>query len=92
MVKRIYFAIKMALNKNNSIETNGELRILLVVTVVIGLLLMLSLLMCYACVLKRLCCGTPRERAKNLACARRTESYPMGDVTLISQPTESERV
>ncbi|CAH2105577.1 unnamed protein product [Euphydryas editha] len=74
------------------IETNGELRMLLIVTVIIGLILMLSLLMCYACVLKRLCCGTSRERTKNLACARRTESYPMGDVTLLSQPTESERV
>lgn len=81
------------MGRNTSvIETNGELRILLIVTVVIGLILMLSLLVCYACVLKRLCCGTPRERGKNLACARRTESYPMGDVTLLSQPTESERV
>lgn len=75
-----------------AVETNGELRILLVVTVIVGLLLMFSLLMCYACVLKRLCCGTPRERAKNVACARPTESYPMGDVTLLSQQTESERV
>lgn len=72
-------------------ENNGELRVLLVVTVIVGLLLMFSLLMCYACVLKRLCCGTPRERAKNVAC-RRNESYPMGDITLLSQPTESERV
>jgi hypothetical protein len=77
---------------SGGVEANGELRILLVVTVVVGLLLMLSLLMCYACVLKRLCCGTPRERAKHLAAARRTESYPLGDVTLFSQPTESERV
>ncbi|XP_028175454.1 uncharacterized protein LOC114363822 [Ostrinia furnacalis] len=77
---------------SGGVESNGELRILLVVTVVVGLLLMLSLLMCYACVLKRLCCGEPRERAKNVAAGRRTESYPMGDVTLLSQPTESERV
>lgn len=88
-----YNIICLKMGRNTSvIETNGELRILLIVTVVIGLMLMLSLLVCYACVLKRLCCGTPRERAKNLACARRTESYPMGDVTLLSQPTESERV
>ncbi|KAJ8727578.1 hypothetical protein PYW07_001697 [Mythimna separata] len=81
------------MSRNSSaVDSNGELRILLVVTVIIGLLLMFSLLMCYACVLKRLCCGTPRERAKNVGCARRTESYPMGDVTLLSQPTESERV
>ncbi|PZC86655.1 hypothetical protein B5X24_HaOG206216 [Helicoverpa armigera] len=81
------------MSRNSSVaDSNGELRILLVVTVIIGLLLMFSLLMCYACVLKRLCCGTPRERAKHVGCARRTESYPMGDVTLLSQPTESERV
>ncbi|CAH4031544.1 unnamed protein product [Pieris brassicae] len=77
---------------SGGIDANGELRILLVVTVIVGLLLMMSLIMCYACVLRRLCCGTPRERSKNIANARRTESYPMGDVTLISQPTESERV
>ncbi|KAL0832872.1 hypothetical protein ABMA28_001022 [Loxostege sticticalis] len=82
----------MGRNSGGLAETNGELRILLVVTVVVGLLLMLSLLMCYACVLKRLCCGAPRERAKHVASGRRTESYPMGDVTLLSQPTESERV
>lgn len=77
---------------SGGVESNGELRILLVVTVIVGMLLMLSLLMCYACVLKRLCCGTRRERAKQIANARRTESYAMGDITLLSQPTESERV
>lgn len=82
----------MGRNSSSQLETNGELRVLLIVTVIIGLLLMLSLLMCYACVLKRLCCGTKRERAKHAACARRTESYPMGDVTLLSQPTETDRV
>ncbi|KAG7308189.1 hypothetical protein JYU34_006857 [Plutella xylostella] len=73
-----------------AVDSNGELSILLVITVAIGLLLMLSLLMCYACVLRRLCCGTARERKQKGG--RRTESYPMGDVTLLSQPTESERV
>ncbi|CAH2239769.1 jg4609 [Pararge aegeria aegeria] len=81
------------MNRNSkSVEANEELQILLVVTVVIGLLLMLSLLMCYAFVLKRLFCDTPREQERNKASTRRTESYPMGDVTLISQPTESECV
>ncbi|CAG4916039.1 unnamed protein product [Colias eurytheme] len=73
-------------------EVNGELRVLLIVTVIVGLVLMLALLFCYALVLKRLCCDTTRERSKNVAGARGTESFPMGDLTLLSQPTESERV
>ncbi|KAI5637441.1 hypothetical protein NE865_09872 [Phthorimaea operculella] len=81
----------MGRTTSTNLEANGELRILLIVTVTIGLLLMLSLLLCYACVLKRLCCGTPRNGHKHNA-GRRTESYPMGDITLLSQPTESERV
>ncbi|VVD03990.1 unnamed protein product [Leptidea sinapis] len=66
------------------VEANGELRILLVVTVIIGLLLMLSLLMCYACVLKRLCCGTPRER-KCLLKERLTEIWRVAKYMISQQ-------
>lgn len=82
----------MGRNTNNNNDMNSEISILLVVTVIIGLTLMASLLLCYACVLRRLCCGTASERAKHAAYARRTESIPMADVTLLSQQTESDRL
>lgn len=77
----------------------GEVSILLVITVVIGTVLMTSLLVCYICVFKQLCCSNELERSQScrsgkrtFGTTQRTSSGNMAELTHISNPTEIERV
>lgn len=82
-------------------STEGEVNILLVVTVIIGTILMTSLLACYICVFRQLCCSRESEMAygqrqrgskRGLSLAR-GDSVNLNELTHISsQPTETERV
>ena len=75
----------------------GEVNLLLIVTVIIGTLLMSSLLACYICVFRQLCCSRESELARG---AKRSASGPtrldsvnLNELTHISsQPTETERI
>ncbi|XP_055381470.1 uncharacterized protein LOC129612051 [Condylostylus longicornis] len=87
----------------SSEEMEGEVSILLIITVVIGSILMSSLLACYICVFRQLCCapdinshhhrnGTYQSSKRTYNSLRR-ESVNMGELTHVSsQPTETERV
>lgn len=79
-------------------DVEGEVSILLVITVVIGTILMTSLLACYICVFKQLCCSSELDRSYSYRCSKRninrTDSTNLAaELTQISsQPTEIERV
>lgn len=83
-------------------STEGEVNILLVVTVIIGTILMTSLLACYICVFRQLCCSRESEMAyghrqrgskRGLSLGGRADSVNLNELTHISsQPTETERV
>lgn len=86
-------------NHGSHEENDGELSILLVVTVIIGMLLMASLLLCYICVFRQLCCETveesKRRRHRDSQAARgdSRDGMPLADITHVSsQPTETERI
>lgn len=81
----------------------GEVSILLIITVIIGTVLMTSLLVCYICVFRQLCCvnesgsGSGGRRYSHQCSKRsyalRKDSIAMGELTHISsQPTETDRV
>lgn len=79
----------------------GEVSVLLIVTVIIGTVLMSSLLVCYICVFRQLCCGPDMNQRRNghfqggkrAYNSLRRESVNMGELTHVSsQPTETERV
>ena len=80
----------------------GEVNVLLIVTVIIGTILMSSLLACYICVFRQLCCVPDAELSqsyrhhrgskRNFSLAR-GDSVNMNELTHISsQPTETDRV
>lgn len=81
-------------------ESEGGINILLIITVVIGTVLMTSLLVCYICVFRQLCCPSDSEmnRSSNASGStrrrfNRNNSMGMGEVTNVSSlPTEVERV
>ena len=84
-------------------ELEGEVSVLLIVTVVIGTVLMSSLLACYICVFRQLCCAPEStahhqrngtyQGSKRVYNSLRRESVNMGELTHVSsQPTETERV
>lgn len=77
----------------------GEVSILLIITVVIGTVLMTSLLVCYICVFKQLCCSDELDRTQSYRSGKRNcnnnkrGSSGMAELThLSSNPTEIERV
>lgn len=79
-------------------DLEGEVSILLVITVVIGTVLMSSLLACYICVFRQLCCSSELDRSYSYRCGKRnanqTDSTNLAaELTQISsQLTEIERV
>lgn len=85
---------------NTKIEEEDEVSILLIITVVIGTVLMTSLLICYICVFKQLCCSNEFERSyssyrssKRTFDLTRRDSTNFGELTAMSSnPTEIERV
>lgn len=76
----------------------GEVSILLIITVIIGTVLMTSLLVCYICVFRQLCCVNETGTSRSNQCSKRSyanrkDSINMGELTHISsQPTETERI
>ncbi|EAT41673.1 AAEL006709-PA [Aedes aegypti] len=77
----------------------GEVSVLLVITVIIGTVLMTSLLACYICVFRQLCCSTDMDldRSYSQRSSKRTytlrDSTNMAEITNItSQQTEIEKV
>lgn len=81
-------------------EMEEEISILLIITVIIGTVLMTSLLICYICVFRQLCCSNEFDvdrscssRNSRRYTLNRNNSEGMGELTHISsQPTEIERV
>ena len=79
-------------------DIEGEVSVLLVITVIIGTILMTSLLACYICVFKQLCCSTELDRSYSYRSGKRnvnrTDSTNLAaELTqMSSQPTEIERV
>uniref|UniRef100_A0A1B0D084 Uncharacterized protein n=1 Tax=Phlebotomus papatasi TaxID=29031 RepID=A0A1B0D084_PHLPP len=76
---------------------DGEVNVLLVITVIIGTILMTSLLACYICVFRQLCCepdgSSPSYRGKRSLSMPHRDSVNMAELTHISsQPTETDRV
>lgn len=80
----------------------SEVSALLVITVIVGTALMTSLLVCYICVFRQLCCSDEQElhrrnsqRCSKRSCplARRGDSLNMGELTHVSsQQTETEKL
>ncbi|XP_053669698.1 uncharacterized protein LOC128720077 [Anopheles nili] len=75
----------------------GEVSVLLVITVIIGTILMTSLLACYICVFRQLCCSRDADldRSYSTRGSKRTlrDSTNMAEITNItSQQTEIEKV
>ncbi|ETN65145.1 uncharacterized protein LOC126573144 [Anopheles aquasalis] len=75
----------------------GEVSVLLVITVIIGTILMTSLLACYICVFRQLCCSRDADLDRNYSArsSKRTlrDSTNMAEITNItSQQTEIEKV
>lgn len=79
----------------------GEVNLLLIVTVIIGTVLMSSLLACYICVFRQLCCsresdlghGYRHRGGKRASGPARFDSVNLNELTHISsQPTETERI
>uniref|UniRef100_A0A023ED95 Uncharacterized protein n=1 Tax=Aedes albopictus TaxID=7160 RepID=A0A023ED95_AEDAL len=77
----------------------GEVSVLLVITVIIGTVLMTSLLACYICVFRQLCCSNDMDldRSYSQRSSKRTytlrDSTNMAEITNItSQQTEIEKV
>ncbi|EDS40772.1 conserved hypothetical protein [Culex quinquefasciatus] len=78
----------------------GEVSILLVITVIIGTVLMTSLLACYICVFRQLCCSADSDldRSYSQRSSKRTytlrDSTNMVEITNItkSELTEIEKV
>lgn len=79
-------------------EMEGGINILLIVTVVIGTTLMTSLIVCYICVFKSLCCPSNEELERAHSMMRRGSSRrrfnrpSVLETNVSSQPTEIERV
>ena len=79
-------------------DMEGGINILLIITVVIGTTLMTSLIICYICVFKSLCCpsSTELERAHSMlrrgSSRRRFNRPSVLETNVSSQPTEVERV
>ncbi|XP_058116290.1 uncharacterized protein LOC131289330 [Anopheles ziemanni] len=75
----------------------GEVSVLLVITVIIGTILMTSLLACYICVFRQLCCSrdVDLDRGYSTRGSKRTlrDSTNLAEITNItSQQTEIEKV
>lgn len=76
----------------------GGINILLIITVVIGTTLMTSLIVCYICVFKSLCCPSTEELERAHSMMRRGSSRrrfnrpSVLETNVSSQPTEVERV
>lgn len=79
-------------------EMEGGINLLLIITVVIGTTLMTSLIVCYVCVFRSLCCPSAEEleRAHSMmrrGSSRRRFNRPSTiETNVSSQPTEIERV
>lgn len=79
-------------------EMEGGINLLLIITVVIGTTLMTSLIVCYVCVFRSLCCPSAEEleRAQSMmrrGSSRRRFNRPSTlETNVSSQPTEIERV
>lgn len=79
-------------------EMEGGINLLLIITVVIGTTLMTSLIVCYVCVFRSLCCPSAEEleRAHSMmrrGSSRRRFTRPSTlETNGSSQPTETERV
>lgn len=78
----------------------GEVSVLLYITVIIGTILMGSLLVCYICVFRQLCCspdiesyGSRTNRSSKRGGYGGRNSLNLGELTQISsQPTETEKL
>lgn len=78
----------------------GEVSVLLIVTVVIGTILMGFLLGCYICVFRQLCCSPDVETGSRMQRNTKRQntltgrsSMNLGEFTQISsQPTETEKL
>lgn len=79
----------------------SEVSALLVITVIVGTALMTSLLVCYICVFRQLCCSDEQEmhRRNSQRCSKRScalarrDSLNMGELTHVSsQQTETEKM
>lgn len=79
-------------------DMEGGINLLLIITVVIGTTLMTSLIVCYVCVFRSLCCPSAEEleRAHSMmrrGSSRRRFNRPSTlETNVSSQPTEIERV
>lgn len=79
-------------------EMEGGINLLLIITVIVGTVLMSSLIVCYVCVFRSLCCPSAEEleRAQSMmrrGSSRRRFNRPSTlDTNVSSQPTETERV
>lgn len=87
-------------HRSRRMSQDGEVNLLLIVTVIIGTLLMSSLLACYICVFRQLCCSRESDMAhrhnrggKRASGPSRFDSVNLNELTHISsQPTETERI
>lgn len=83
---------------NHDDDVEGGINILLIITVVIGTTLMTSLIVCYICVFRSLCCPSAEEleRAQSImrrGSSRRRFTRPsVLETNISSQQTEIERV
>lgn len=79
-------------------EDDTGINLLLTITVVIGTALMTSLIVCYICVFRSLCCPSADELERAHSMMRRGSSRrrfnrpSMLETQVSSQPTEIERV
>ena len=75
-------------------ELEGEISILLIITVVIGTILMSSLLICYICVFRQLCCSNDQEMDRSCSSrgSRRRFNRNNSEGIQSSQQTEVERL
>lgn len=79
-------------------DVEGGINILLIITVVIGTTLMTSLIVCYICVFRSLCCPSAEEleRAQSIlrrGSSRRRFTRPsVLETNISSQQTEIEKV
>lgn len=85
-------------HNSNDDDVEGGINILLIVTVVIGTTLMTSLIVCYICVFRSLCCPSAEELERAHSIMRRGSSRrrftrpSVLETNISSQQTEIERV
>lgn len=82
----------------------SEVSVLLIVTVVVGTILITSLMACYICVFRQLCCSHELDKTRNGSFMRRNskrnytltkrDSINMGELThvSVSQHTDTEKI